>query len=368
MRVLIASDAFPPKVDGVSDTAALITRTLRARGHRVAVLTAIRGEQSFGDVPVVRVRSVPFPLYPEVRASWPFQRANQVVRRFRPDAAIVLTPGPVGLAVTRALQPATRLVHIYTTDIPHYLRDYHLGCFAPLVERQLRNLTARAFVTLCPTETVGADLERRGHIRVEVWGRGVDTALFHPGRRDDRIRSLLCGGEPEKTLVMYVGRLAREKRLDDLRAAAQRLPGLRFAIVGDGPLRDRLERDFAPLSTVFTGYLRGEELATAFASADIFAFPSESETFGQVVLQAMASGVPPVVVRGTAPAEFVPCPSAGLHVPARSPDALADAIRGLARDPARRAMMGRASVAEATRFSWDALIDRLEGYLGCRRD
>lgn len=367
MRVLVATDAFPPKVDGVSDTAALITRQLTERGHRVAAVTAIQGDSHFGRAPVVRVKSVPFPLYPEVRASWPFARVKRVVERFRPEAVVVLTPGPVGIAATRTLPPGTRLVHIYTTDIPRYLHDYHLGLVVPLVERELRKLTGRATVTLCPTQTVKEDLVRRGHERVEVWGRGVDTALFNPARRSDRMRSLLSGGEPEKPLVLYVGRLAREKRMTDLLAAARRLSGMRFAIVGDGPLRNRLEREFATIPSVFTGYLRGEELATAFASADIFAFPSDSETFGQVVLQAMASGVPPVVVRGTAPAEFVPDSIAGMHVSPRSPRALADAIACIATDHTRREQMGAAAVVGASTFSWDALVDRLEAYLGgCR--
>ncbi len=364
MRVLVATDAFPPKVDGVSDTAALITRQLRDRGHKVAVVTAIRGDSHFAGAPVIRVKSIPFPLYPEVRASWPFARVKRVVDRFQPDAAIVLTPGPVGIAATRSIQPGNRLVHIYTTDIPRYLHDYHLGLLVPLVEHELRKLTGRAAVTLCPTETVKADLVERGHARVEVWGRGVDTKLFNPERRSERVRSLLSGGEPEKPLVIYVGRLAREKRITDLLEAARRLPGMRFAIVGDGPLRNRLEREFAALPSVFTGYLRGEELATAFASADIFAFPSDSETFGQVVLQAMASGVPPVVVRDTAPAEFVSASVTGLHVGPRSPGAIAEAIRCMAADPIRRRQMSAAAVAQASTFSWDALVDRLEIYLG----
>ena len=136
-------------------------------------------------------------------------------------------------------------------------------------------------------------------------GEGVDAELFNPSRRDAEMRRLLTGGETDKPLVIYVGRLAREKRLLDLYEAARQLPDVRFAVVGDGPEREALERRFAGVPTVFTGFLRGERLAQAFAAAEVFAFPSESETFGQVVLQAMASGVPPIVVRGTAPAEFV---------------------------------------------------------------
>lgn len=367
MRILVASDSFPPKVDGVSDTTMLVASRLRERGHAVVVLTAIPGEPPANGLRVVRAPSVPFPLYPEVRASWPFGRARRIIDRFRPDAAVVLTPGPIGIAVTRALPPTTRLVHVYTTDIPRYLRDYHLGAIVPLVERQLRQLTERADRTLCPTEVVRADLERRGHARLEVWGRGVDTVLFNPGRRDELVRSRLAGGEPEKPLVLYVGRLAREKRLVDLFHAARQTRGVRFAIVGDGPQRDLLERQFSEVPAVFTGYLRGKELATAFACGDIFAFPSDSETFGQVVLQAMASGVPPVVCRDTAPAEFVTAGAAGVHVPPRNPAAIAQAIERLSTNVHERREMGRAATASAASFSWERLVERLEVLLDGQR-
>jgi glycosyltransferase involved in cell wall biosynthesis len=174
------------------------------------------------------------------------------------------------------------------------------------------------------------------------------------------MRLRLTGGESEQPLVLYVGRLAREKRLLDLHDAARRLPGVRFALVGDGPRRDELERRYVDVPAVFTGFLRGVPLAEAFASADVFAFPSISESFGQVVLQAMASGVPPIVVRGTAPAEFVADGRMGLHVPPEDPEALATAVRSLLDDPERRARLGAEARLEAEQHSWDALVNRLE--------
>ncbi|MFN0094986.1 MAG: glycosyltransferase family 4 protein [Dehalococcoidia bacterium] len=366
VRILIASDSFLPKVDGVADTAATVAASLQDRGHRVAVFTATKGAPRHGEVTVIRAPSLPLPVYPEVRIAAPFRLARRVVEAFRPDACMILTTGPVGLATARSIPPGIPLVHVYTTDMPRYLRDYHLGLLNRPFARILHWLTARATVTLCPTDAVRRTLAADGHPRLAVWGRGVDTALFAPGRCDAQMRDLLTGGEPAKPLVLFVGRLAREKRLLDLYAAARQLPGVRFAIVGDGPQRDLLERRFATVPSIFTGYLRGKELATAYASGDLFAFPSDTETFGQVVLQAMASGLPPVVVEGSAPAEFVQHGVSGLHVPGRQPDALAGALRELIEAPARRESMARAGVASASQFTWPALVDRLEAMLDGR--
>jgi glycosyltransferase involved in cell wall biosynthesis len=188
----------------------------------------------------------------------------------------------------------------------------------------------------------------------------VDEELFAPRRRNERMRARLTGGELDKPLVLYAGRLAAEKRLIDLCDAAAMLPGVRFAFIGDGPQRDALERRNHQMRAVFTGYLRGLPLAEAFACADVFAFPSDTDTFGQVVLQAMASGVPPVVVAGSAPAQLVPEGIAGLHVPARDPRALANAIRWLTAHPDAHDEMGSAARKHALGYSWDTLVDRLE--------
>lgn len=359
MRILIASDSYPPKIDGVSDTATLLTRELSARGHRVLVAAPGPGEPSMGGAEVLRCPSLPLPLYPELRVAVA-PRVAAAVRKFNPQAVIAMTPGPVGVAAMRAAPSTARVLHIYTTDIPGYLRAYRLGALAWPVDRLLRWMSNRATATLCPTQRVLRDLQARGHQRLEVWGRGVDTELFRPSRRTGEMRWRLTGGEPDRPLVLYVGRLAREKRLTDLYRAAVQMPGVRFALVGDGPQRDQLERQFASVRSVFTGYLRGTALAEAFASADVFAFPSDTDTFGQVVIQAMASGVPPVVAAGSAPAELV-CPGvAGLHAPPRDARALAAALRRLTLDKDLRGALAHGALMQSANFSWERLVDRLE--------
>jgi glycosyltransferase involved in cell wall biosynthesis len=367
LRVVIATDSFAPQINGVSDTAATISRMLAERGHSVTVVAPAPGPRLFEGATVHRVASVPLLLYPHLRVAIPPDGLSRIVRQERPDAVIVLTPGPIGLMATAVTQAPTRLIHIFTTDIPHYFGVYGLGALRPPVVRMLRWMSRRADITLCPTEHVLKQLAMRGHPRLAVWGRGVDIHLFSPTKRDDRMRWRLAGGEPEKPLVLYVGRLAREKGLLTLCEAAHLVPGLRFALVGDGPLRSLLERRFASVPSVFAGFLRGEPLAAAYAAADIFVFPSESETFGQVVLQAMASGVPPIVVRNTAPSEFVKDGESGLHVRPREPGMLAESILALAENPDLRRSMALAARCEALQFSWPVLATRLEALLRASR-
>ncbi|MGE3074089.1 MAG: glycosyltransferase family 4 protein [Dehalococcoidia bacterium] len=359
LRILIASDSFPPKIDGVSDTAATIARNLSARGHRVHVVAPSPGPEAADGFRITRLRSVPFPIYPELRLSFELDRIRRLARRPW-DGAIVLTPGPIGATTMASVRGDTVALNVYTTDIPGYLRTYSLDPLSGPVESGLRYMAKRARTTLCPTVHVAEDLRRRKFPRTEIWGRGVDTALFHPGRRSPEMRERLSGGESSKPVALYVGRLAREKQIMTLSGVIPVLPDVRFAFVGDGPERERLEAQFAGLPVVFTGYLRGEELAAAYASADIFVFPSASETFGQVVIQAMASGLVPLVARGSATAELVPNGIAGLHVDPGCPQDSIDAIASLVNDPARRASMAAAAVNCASRYSWDALVSRLE--------
>jgi glycosyltransferase involved in cell wall biosynthesis len=361
VRILIGTDTYAPKIDGVSDTAGIVAQSLQARGHDVRVLAPRPGPSQVQGISVTRVNSLGLPFYSEVRATFPFFAAGKLKREFQPDAAIVLTPGPIGVATTR-IAASLPLVNVFTTDIARYLRLYRLGVAGGPVESLMRWMSHQAIATLCPTGLVRDELVGKGYVRTQVWGRGVDRTLFNPARRDMAWRGELFG-PTERPVVLFVGRLAREKRLDDFAQAAKMLDGVSFLIVGDGPQRRFLESAMAGKDAVFTGFLRGESLARAFASSDVFAFPSDTETFGQVVLQAMASGVPPVVVRGTAPAEFVEDGVAGLHVPPRSPGALSAAIRDVLATPGLRARLSHGAWVASSNFSWEALLDRMEQLL-----
>lgn len=358
----MATDSFPPKIDGVADTAATVARVLSRMGHTVRVVAPAPGPREGAGWLAARVESVPAPMYPELRLAVGVDRVVRIARARGWEGAIVLTPGPIGAVTALALREGVPMLNVYTTDIPRYLQTYGMQRLVGPATGLIRRMATRATATLCPTRFVQTELERLGFPRLEVWGRGVDMELFNPGRRSQAVRELLTAGNPAQPLVLYVGRLAREKRLDALAEVAA-IPGVRLAIVGDGPERARLEGEFAGLPVVFTGYLRGVALAEAFASADVFVFPSASDTFGQVVLQAMASGVPPVVVTGSAPAELVPPGVCGLHAAPGRPGALARAVGRLVEDDALRRAMSAAASEHARRFSWEALVGRLVALL-----
>jgi glycosyltransferase involved in cell wall biosynthesis len=224
-------------------------------------------------------------------------------------------------------------------------------------------------VVLAPTKAVAARLEQR-HLsgEVAIWGRGVDTDLFSPARRSARLRRSLLGRGGE-TLLLSVGRVSEEKRLDVLLEAFAQVtaadPAVRLAIAGDGPARGRLERE-APAGVRFLGEVRGEELARLYASADLFCFPSTTDTFGQVLLEAGASGLPVVAARAGGAPELVAHRRSGLLVPPDDPHALAEAVRTLAEAPLLRARYGARGQALAAKRSWSRSLAELRAAYAAR--
>jgi glycosyltransferase involved in cell wall biosynthesis len=203
------------------------------------------------------------------------------------------------------------------------------------------------------------ELEAQGFHRVRIWTRGVDTARFSPTKFSPEWRRRLSGGEPEKPLLLYVGRVSVEKRLAWLHSVLSTIPGLRLAIVGDGPDRARLENLFAGLPVVFTGYLRGEELAHAYASADIFVFPAANETLGNVVLEAMSSGLVVVAANSGGPRDLINHRANGLLFTPESRGDLVRVIRDLLAIPGWMNQLRTAARAEALTRSWEVVFDAL---------
>jgi glycosyltransferase involved in cell wall biosynthesis len=217
----------------------------------------------------------------------------------------------------------------------------------------------QADLNLCPSHYTRAELEAHGFERVRVWRHGVDQERFSPLYRDDAWRERLSGGCPEAPVLLYVGRLAPEKRVDWLRPVLDAVPEARLAVVGDGPARPTLEALFAGTHTVFTGYLRGLDLSRAYASADVFCFPSANETFGNVVLEAMASGLPAVAPRSGGPVDQVSDGENGLLTDPEDPRAFVDAARRLVADRPTCQQLGRGARAYAESQSWEAILDDL---------
>ena len=268
MRVMIATDAWTPQLNGVVVTLGHTVRGLETAGHQVEVI----GPDRF--------RSVPCPSYPEIRlALLPLPKLGRLLERFEPDAIHIATEGPIGLAMRRlCLRRGLRSTTAYHTRFPEYV---YARWRVPvrLSYAWLRWFHAPSQAIMVATAAIENDLCRRGFSRIVRWSRGVDTALFKPG-----VSAPVSWPRP---VFMYVGRVAVEKNIDAFLSLD--LPGTKV-IVGDGPQRAPLERRHP--AAVFVGVKRGEELAQLFRSADAFVFPSRTDTFGLVLLEAMASGTP----------------------------------------------------------------------------
>jgi glycosyltransferase involved in cell wall biosynthesis len=198
--------------------------------------------------------------------------------------------------------------------------------------------------------------------RVRLWPKAVDTELFHPRKRNDAMRARLTGGHPEAPLMIYVGRLSHEKRLDWLIAPIRQLDGVRLAFVGSGPAEESLKRRFADTPTVFTGYLAGEELATAYASADVFAFPSDTETLGFVAMEAMASGVPAVGARAGGIPDVIRHGENGFLFTPGDLGKLTDRLGEMLFDTELRAKLGRRARRDMEAWGWRAATETLVSY------
>jgi glycosyltransferase involved in cell wall biosynthesis len=260
-----------------------------------------------------------------------------------------------------ARQLRVPLVGAYHTDFPAYTAHYGLGFLRTLAYRYLRWIHNSCALTLCPSLATLADLRTHGFRRLRLWGRGVDTQRFHPRHHSEAWRASV-GAQPGERVLLYVGRLAPEKRVDLLADALPTLPNTRLVLVGDGPARPALERRLSGARAHFTGYLRGDELATAYASADMFVFPSDTETFGQVLQEAMASGLPVVAARAGGAIDLVRDGMTGaLFQPGNATELRAQIFR-LVNAPAQRATMGSAGRAAAEQRSWGRVMDELLGH------
>jgi glycosyltransferase involved in cell wall biosynthesis len=371
VRLVLFTDTWAPQLNGVTRTLARLADAVRARGGAAHVVTvAIPGADASAPPArdVERWASAPFWAYPELRLAAPRAgAAADALRRTRATLAHVATPFGVGLAGRRAARAlGVPLVSSYHTSLAEYARFYRLGALAAPGWRFLRWFHAGARRTYAPTRAVADDLRARGLAGVGVWGRGVDADRFHPDRRCETRRAA-WGAADGDLVVLYVGRLAREKGLDLLLdawhvlrarlAARPDAPRARLVLVGDGPHEAAL-RARAPSDVVFAGRLSGDALAAAYASADLFAFPSRTDTFGNVLLEAMASGLATVGVEAGPTREPLGGGAYG-RVADAAPEPLADALLALAHSPAVRRALGARARRHARTRGWPAVFDAL---------
>jgi glycosyltransferase involved in cell wall biosynthesis len=309
---------------------------------------------------------VPLPLYQQLRMgfTWPGTLVQRW-RRWRPDLVHVATEGPLCWS---AVQAARRLGLPVSSDLRTnfhaYSRHYGMGWLHGPVLAYLRGFHRRTRCTMVPTEALRRELAAQGFEDLRVVARGVDTQLYAPERRSEALRAT-WGAAPDDLVLVCVGRLAAEKNLTVLIAAYEQLrqhdPRARLLLVGDGPLRTALQARCP--QAIFAGQRSGSDLAAHYASADLFAFPSLTETFGNVTPEAMASGLPVVAYDYAAAGQLLRQGESGLLVPPGDAGAFIDAVTALAADPARRRALGAQARATAITLGWDDVVARFEALL-----
>lgn len=365
LDIVFVSETFPPEVNGVAMTVGRLVDGLRQRGHRVSVVRPRQGRDDAGNEFEQPVAGLPLPGYPGLRFGLPAGRmlARQW-RQKRPDLVHVVTEGPLGWsAVSAARRLGIPVTSGFHTNFDRYSVHYGVGWMRPAVAAYLRTLHRRTQATMVPTEALAADLAGEGLPGVRVVGRGVDTQLFDPARRSALLRQTWGVGEGGLA-CLYVGRMAAEKNLalvEKSFAAIQTVrPDARLIWVGDGPAAPALRQQHP--DHCFAGVRLAQDLATHYASADLFLFPSLSETYGNVVAEAMASGLPVLAYRSAAAAELIRDGLNGCLAPPGDEALYVAAALDLAR--AQPALLRE--LAESARISilprnWASVVERFEG-------
>src|SRR3954471_3249501 len=337
MRVSLVTETYFPQVNGVSRTLGELVRHLTERGDQVQLVHPDYGE-SVDREHVHLVRSVNLPFYKELYLPLPpFGPVCRAIDAFRPDLVHIATEATMGLSVLRhVLRRKIPTVSSFHTNFDQYSRHYRVGWANGTIWRYLRWFHNRTKETYVPSRTTIKGLEALGFERLVLWPRGVHSTFFRPDRPGRQEVRQALGWGPDDLVISYVSRIAPEKNVaylaDALALVAARRPEVRILFVGDGPTRGELERKIGGIAR-FAGYRVGEDLADHYAAGDIFAFASLTETFGNVVLEAMASGMPVVAVRAGGVGDTVRDGNTGLLVePNEPPDRFADRLLSLVQD------------------------------------
>jgi glycosyltransferase involved in cell wall biosynthesis len=367
LRVAVVTETYPPEVNGVALSLDRLVQGLRAREHEVQLVRPRQqpgqGAQSAERFHEVLMRGLPVPRYPGLTMGVPSKAALvSLWARRRPDLVHIATEGPLGWS---ALEAARRLrlpvSSEFRTNFHTYCRHYGMGWLARPMLAYLRKFHNRTACTMVPTESVRRELAALAFERLLVVPRGVDTERFDPARRSAALRAT-WGAEPGEPVALYVGRLAPEKNLDLLAitvaAMRQTEPRLRVVVVGDGPSRTDLQRQLP--GAHFAGTRLGLELAEHYASADLFLFPSLTETYGNVTAEAMASGLAVVAFHHAAAGQLIRDGVEGDLATPGDDRGFVDRAVALARDPAARAARGAAARQAILPCGWDRVVAQVE--------
>ena len=367
LRIAVVTETYPPDINGVAHTISKIVEGLRAKGH---TLMLVRPKHRMDGLPLtesgfqeVLVRGAPIPMYKQLRMGLPAQGALQKLwLKQRPDLVHIATEGPLGWSAARA----ARKLNIPTssdfrTNFHAYSQFYGFGWLKGAIVSYMRKFHNSTHCTMVPTQGLMAELSKIGFEKLMVVPRGVDTEHFSPAFRSESLRAS-WGVTPDTQVLLSVGRLAVEKNLETVircyqSLRAQGLP-VKLVIVGDGPLRQALEK-MCP-EAIFAGQKRGRELAEYYASSDLFIFPSMTETFGNVTIEAMASGLAVIAYDHAAAGQLIQHEQNGMLIRANHEKGLSEAATVVIKDPALTKKMREQARQTAVDHDWISVVSKTE--------
>ncbi|WP_449539034.1 glycosyltransferase family 4 protein [Ferdinandcohnia sp. Marseille-Q9671] len=363
MKIAIFTDTYYPEVNGVARTLKRYTDYLREHNYSVKVFAPMPESGEYVSMNIHRFKSLSFFLYPECRIAFPnMLHIRAELERFAPDIIHVATPFNIGLCGNYyAKKLNIPLVGSYHTDFDYYLQFYDLQFLSTILWSYMKWFHKPFQKLFVPSLQTKMQVEEKGFANVEIWPRGVDCELFHPYYRKNDVWEKYQISK--KYLLTYVGRLAPEKNVDLLIEMAHSLPSvwkekIQWLIVGDGPLRGKMEEE-APTNMKFTGFLKGNELAELYAASDVFVFPSPSETFGNVMLEAMASGTPVIGANAGGVRNVVQEGVTGILCEPGNGMEMNKAILRLLENEGIRNRMGMEGRRYALTQKWDVIFEKL---------
>ncbi len=368
MKIAFFTETFLPKVDGIVTRLTKTIEFLTKNGDEVIVFCPEGCPDSYKGATIVGVAAMPLPLYPELKLGLPGPAVSDKLEEFKPDLIHVVNPAVLGLGgIWLAKTNNIPLIASYHTHLPKYLEHYGMGMLEPLLWELLKAAHNQALLNLCTSTAMVNELEEKGIQRTALWQRGVDTTNFRPELRSEKMREKLFGKyQKTNSLLIYVGRLSAEKQIERIKPVLDNIPGACLALVGDGPYRGQLEKIFENTQTSFIGYLSGEELASAYASGDIFLFPSSTETLGLVLLEAMAAGCPVIGANKGGIPDII---DDGINGCLYNPDekdngerSLIEATKKILVDNNKKETMRKAARKEAEKWDWNQATLQLQNY------
>jgi len=371
LHIDVVTETYPPEVNGVAHTVSMLVQGLRKNQHHVSVIRPKQPSDRENASDAVEesdflVKSFPIPFYRELRGGLPCKQ--RLIRRWkvkRPDVIHIATEGPLGWSAVRAAKElGIPTSSDFRTNFHAYSAMYNIGFFKPLIVAYLRWIHNSTNKTMVPTAKLKQELQSMGLLNLEVMPRGVDTSHFSSHLRSESLRAS-WGAQPSDIVLLSVGRLAVEKNLELLlrsyEAAQERVPTSKLVIVGDGPLRAALEKKCP--TAIFVGTKRGLDLAQHYASAEVFVFPSLTETFGNVTIEAMASGLAVVAYRHAAASDLIQTGVNGMTVEPGDERAFIQAVVETTMNRPLLNRLGLAGAETARHHSWEVIIRKTEKVL-----